>query len=462
MRFQISFIALMLLSAAIMAQKSTDLTVHEWGTFTAQYTNEGKAKNDLHNRVEEPVPEFVFNIALDHILCIHTPQFRLHKDDYYIYGINYKLGNIFIRMETPVLYFYSDSAIHNVSVKVGFKDGSINEMYPNPIVYENQQHFDVRKSFPSCDAFIGGFAGYTGKAEWEIDILPPNDNQSLTYPDEQVPAIWSAPRKTGSNLIKYGPQVEKYIFYRGLGSFSNTLIPNYTKSGNLFLTNKTGEDLSYILVYEVDSLGNRFLWNPINYGNSINYFFKKPDKIIEEREWNSIYKVHFTYALMEAGLFRDEAEAMLNTWNESYFEKPGIKIFWITPRSFVDAVLPLDISHPVRNLERVMVGRTEIDPFTKPSSYHIDEKEIFVDQIQYEIYPNPAQQFIRIKHDRSATYPISVEFTDITGRLVKVSESKLDAYIEMDIPIDDLPSGWYNLRIDNGQSVSHRKLLVQR
>ncbi len=460
MRFQIFFIALMLLSGAIMAQKSTDLTVHEWGTFTAQYTEFGEPKTDLHLTVEEPVPDFVFNIGYDKLHCTRP----YGKGDYTFSSIKSVINKISIRMETPVLYFYSDTAISHVHVKVGFRQGSINEMYPFPIAFENQEHFGMITKIESidCGIFDGGFGSYTGKAEWIIDILAPYAQDKLTHSDSIVPEIWSAPRKTQANLIRSENQVEKYIFYRGLGSFENKLKPIYTQSGNLVLKNTTGKRLNFVMVYEKDRYGRRYIWTPHNLESSYFLYFSRNNTVIDDDTWMLKYRESFVDALVAEGLFRDEAEAMLNTWKESYFEKPGVKIFWITPRSLTDGILPLNISHTPKHIERVLVGRTEIDPFTRPSRYHMKDKEILVDQIQYEIYPNPAQQFIRIKHDRNATYPISVQFTDITGRMVKVSESKLDAYIEMDIPIDDLPSGWYYLRIDNGQSVSHRKLLVHR
>ncbi|MEO5961622.1 MAG: hypothetical protein ABIZ49_03905, partial [Opitutaceae bacterium] len=65
-------------------------------------------------------------------------------------------------------------------------------------------------------------------------------------------------------------------------------------------------------------------------------------------------------ALQAAGLTRDEAAAMLATWRESYFERPGLRVFWIVPRRFTDEVLPLKISPKPASVERVLVGRTEV------------------------------------------------------------------------------------------------------
>jgi hypothetical protein len=65
-------------------------------------------------------------------------------------------------------------------------------------------------------------------------------------------------------------------------------------------------------------------------------------------------------ALERAGLTTEEAQAMLATWRESYFERDGLRVFWIVPRAFTDAVLPITITPQPAQLERVLIGRTEV------------------------------------------------------------------------------------------------------
>ena len=64
-------------------------------------------------------------------------------------------------------------------------------------------------------------------------------------------------------------------------------------------------------------------------------------------------------ALIAQGLFADEAEAMLNTWKTSYFQKPGLRVFYIVPREWTDYFLPLEFSVPAR-VTRVIVGRIDL------------------------------------------------------------------------------------------------------
>ena len=91
-----------------------DLTVHEWGTFTAIAGKDGRAVEWL----PLGLPRFPPSTDL--------PQFVEHSN-----GVNFKLGlRGTIRMETPVLYFYSPRAL-TVSAKVSFAKGLITEWYPH-------------------------------------------------------------------------------------------------------------------------------------------------------------------------------------------------------------------------------------------------------------------------------------------------------------------------------------------
>jgi hypothetical protein len=64
-------------------------------------------------------------------------------------------------------------------------------------------------------------------------------------------------------------------------------------------------------------------------------------------------------ALVGAGLYEKEANAMIKTWRNSWFE-PGMRVFYILPRSTIDEVLPMQIDPRPDELVRVLVGRTEV------------------------------------------------------------------------------------------------------
>src|SRR6266581_5591492 len=93
---------------------SPDLTVHEWGTFTAIAGNDGKATQWTPFTGPIDLPGFVEHLS-DASL---KPGLR---------------GTI--RMETPVLYFYSPRNV-TVSVRVAFSKGLITEWYPHAAIVQ--------------------------------------------------------------------------------------------------------------------------------------------------------------------------------------------------------------------------------------------------------------------------------------------------------------------------------------
>ncbi len=88
---------------------SSDLSVHEWGTFTSIAGKDGAALDWLPLTGSTDLPGFVEHLR--------EPGFK---------------GGLrgTVRMETPVLYFYS-SGETTVSVKVSFTKGLITEWYPH-------------------------------------------------------------------------------------------------------------------------------------------------------------------------------------------------------------------------------------------------------------------------------------------------------------------------------------------
>jgi hypothetical protein len=51
---------------------------------------------------------------------------------------------------------------------------------------------------------------------------------------------------------------------------------------------------------------------------------------------------------------------MVKTWESSWFQEQGTRVFYILPRAWTDRVLPLAIQPAPAQIERVMVGRAEV------------------------------------------------------------------------------------------------------
>jgi hypothetical protein len=63
--------------------------------------------------------------------------------------------------------------------------------------------------------------------------------------------------------------------------------------------------------------------------------------------------------LVDTGLYAKEADAMVDTWRDSWFEE-GTRVFYVVPPKTVDAILPLTVTPAPAQVARAFVGRMEI------------------------------------------------------------------------------------------------------
>ncbi len=102
-----------------MAGWGSELVVHEWGTFTTLAGSDGDLLNGLYLD-EEPLPDFVFQYQT-------VPATKINQN---YKGIAFAPTHVNVKMETPVLYFYSPQPLH-ASVRVDFPRGLISQWYPS-------------------------------------------------------------------------------------------------------------------------------------------------------------------------------------------------------------------------------------------------------------------------------------------------------------------------------------------
>ena len=97
-----------LIGATTISTPPGDLTAHEWGTFTSVAGEDGSAVDWDALGCKSDLPGFV--------------------NDFGYRGFKWKLTGT-VRMETPVLYFYSSREVE-ANVRVMFPHGLITEWYP--------------------------------------------------------------------------------------------------------------------------------------------------------------------------------------------------------------------------------------------------------------------------------------------------------------------------------------------
>jgi hypothetical protein len=304
-------------------KQETDLVAHEWGTFTSIAGNAGTA-----------VQWYPWSVPTD------LPQFVEHFQ-----SRNFKVNlSGTIRMETPVLYFYAPTETQ-VSVRVRFSKGLITEWYPH-----------VTRFTPRGDrnkvTFIRGDEG--GSVAWESVAIRPRD-ESAPARESRESRYYAARATAAAPVIVSSPagaQHEKFLFYRGVSSEESPLSALSQANGDVQVENQGGLPVAMLMMFDRrgGKTGFRLVKNV------------EAATTLQAPELGGTAEAaseEMLAALMNEGLYPDEARAMLETWKDAWFEE-GTRLLYIVPRPFVDRVLPLTITPTPANVTRVFVGRLEV------------------------------------------------------------------------------------------------------
>ncbi|HMW05617.1 MAG TPA: hypothetical protein PK079_19340 [Leptospiraceae bacterium] len=352
----------------------TNLIVHEWGTFTATHSANGKPQSGQRFAGRTLLPKEVYTLVDTTLNPKQKKSLRFRTESGYavengseeraFHGIS--ILNDTVRMETPVLYFYTDKELE-LDVNVIFPQGSIGEWYPKrnsgekiSFDHVDKKGFLVKSdetSYTSLD-----LKKYQGSISWKATILSPSENTPFTINTKSNE--WISPRMTDSNLVKIGNEIEKYIFYRGIASFEIPIQTQFKKieSENfLEFKNKYSEKIPFVFVLKNPT--NNPKTKTVLWKGNLNPNEKKELKLNDTKPIVFSEKdiTEFKIALESEGLYPKEAEAMLNTWKESYFETKGITIFWIVPESLIQKLLPIEFSIQPHEFKRVFIGRIKIE-----------------------------------------------------------------------------------------------------
>ncbi len=165
-------------------------------------------------------------------------------------------------------------------------------------------------------------------------------------------SVW----KTGS----FPSETEGYLFYRGVGHFDPGLKTTVSADETLHLDNHTGGRIPYLVAFEIADGKLRWTERPggLDAGGTLS--IAESDLIAEPAGFSEpLYRAIKT-GLVGCGLTDTEARSMVETWWHSYFESPGLRVFWVLPRETTDRLLPLEVSPPAAEIVRVLVGRSEV------------------------------------------------------------------------------------------------------
>jgi hypothetical protein len=226
-------------------------------------------------------------------------------------------------METPVLYFYAPAET-KVDVDVRFPLGLMTEYFP--------------------PAEVRG-----GRVSWSnVRIAPGN---AAAFPVEEGTSHYYLARDTAATPLQVGSDTERFLFYRGVGSFPLPVAAIANANGDVTV-DVTNAQIGKVVLFEnhggvagyriVDLEGRTTMVRRPSPGASLSPLIAELEQLLITR-----------------GLFPKEAAAMVATWRESWFEE-GTRLLYTMPPQAVDAILPLRINPRPADVVRVFVGRLEV------------------------------------------------------------------------------------------------------
>jgi len=284
---------------------SHELVAHEWGTFTSIAGVDSQALEWTPYRGGAELPQFVYG------------------------GKHNARGTV--RMETPVIYFYTPKEL-TCTVKVSFLQGEITEYYPMP----------DRLVYPLKTVQWNG-----------VELLP---GRAVNLPLEKDPNHYYQARATDSVPLRVWrgnviDEYEKFLFYRGVGSFAMPLSVE-ANADKVELRQAVPPGIEEVILFEKRK--DRTGCLRVGFRSSS----AEVDRYLPDCSLESL-KQDLEMLLVNHGLYKKEAKAMVRTWEDSWFEE-GFRVFYVLPRHRSDAILPLEITPKPNKLVRVLVGRMEV------------------------------------------------------------------------------------------------------
>ena len=344
-----------------------DYTAHEWGTFTSVAGSDGTLI-PWNPFVASDLPSFVYTRTAP----LRGPEFAVQAAKFNLFG-GKATSHWLQRMETPVIYFHADEPV-TLSATVDFPQGLVTEWFPQvagfgpasgaaPLIADSPRsfvHWDNVKIMPKPD-----LAGMRSR------LIGAEDPMSMraVMPSTGLRSHYTRARGTSANRLEVRSplmtdmerrdgQDEEFLFYRGAGNFGTPLKVTFDDRNRVTLENTGRVALASLHFAEFKNGRGRMQLIP-----SLAAGERRVLKLAEATEPLAVKKeleASLQRSLVAAGLFEDEAKAMLNTWRPDWLGDIGARVLYLLPKQWADETLPLKLNPRPRNLVRVMVGRAEL------------------------------------------------------------------------------------------------------
>ena len=164
-------------------------------------------------------------------------------------------------------------------------------------------------------------------------------------------------------------QREKFLFYRGVGTFPPPVTVKALGGDRVQVVNGAGAKVSGLVLVSVR--GGKVGFQPISPLEAGATAEASIPAICGG--YRAELAEHLVKELTSTGLYEKEAKAMVKTWDSAWFGEEGTRLLYLVPRAKTDELLPITIEPIPAELVRVLVGRHD---FLTPEQEATADKQL--------------------------------------------------------------------------------------
>lgn len=314
--------------AAIGTARASELIIHEWGVVTVPYgvsqaavRTAGVRKGPAGAEVED-LPGFV--VTWKAAAGRHIEELKM------------------MPVRKPVVYFYAKEELA-ISFRVRVPTGRPEAWWPPADDFGPKSSFLTPARLGGQPARIDEIAPVNGHLAWRTLRVDPKAEGF-----REAAGWWSVARKTDATPIRSGQETEKFLYYDALAAFDPKLEIRWKKGGKVEILNASGEPARHLYAILVKDGRCWAAHHPeLNTGAHVELTPVEgpPAKLVE--------------VLTSAGLYRKEAEGLVEIWKEEWFGIDGARVLELVSREAYDRLLPLEIRPEPSELKRVLLAHIE-------------------------------------------------------------------------------------------------------
>jgi hypothetical protein len=297
------------------AHADSKLVVHEWGTVTFLQDETGKPIGGI-NIAGEPVPEFLHETA---------PGLLLASDpDVEMRGPARCNLDVTMTIDSSVLQFYPEEGFDvpfDVAVEF-FGSGMFTHYFPSAAV----------TPAPGSNQYLDGFSLFEDRGElrWnEVRVKAAVDSSTVGAP------AWLASSVSDAATVEVNGDRAKFLSYRAIGNRLTEQLKVSRAGPELVVT--SGRDASHIdqlWLADVRADG-RVAFRVLRPFEKETAFLVRTGHEFAPEDYSgdnaSALRAALVEAVIAAGLFEAEAEALLDSAQTAYFTSRGLRLFYLTP-----------------------------------------------------------------------------------------------------------------------------------